>query len=145
MSRLTQITDPAGRLQALAERDLGPPLVQRLERALGTRPALPLIALAMVGFGLVLLIAITIVAGTLSDQARDAATVRPWFRMTLLTGLGVMLAGIITMLLAITVRIWWLMFANRAFLPVVVDARRRAAGRTPRYPRSAADAKEGAR
>ena len=36
--------------------------------------------------------------------------------MTLLTGAGIILAGIITMLLAVIVRIWWVTFTNINYL-----------------------------
>ena len=132
--------DPVADLQRVADEALGPPVVERIEKELGRRPLLPLIALGMVGAGVVLIVVLTIIAGTLSDNfgaggdsELAARTFKPWFRMTLLTGLGVMLAGIVAMLLAISVRIWWVTFTNINYLPVIVDARRQAAGRPARF------------
>ena len=114
--------------------------VARIKTELGTRSRLPLVALAIVLGGLLLIVAITISAGAFSDNFAaggdaelSARTFRPWFRITLLTGVGVMLIGIIAMLLAIIARIWWFSFSNRTYLPVIVDARRRAAGRSPKF------------
>ena len=132
----------------------GDPMAQLegLERELGRRPALPLIALGLTGFGLILLVVLTIIAGVAyadnwgagGDAARSAATFKPWFRMALLTAMGIMLTGIITMLLAIIARIWWVTTSNRMFFPVIVDARRGAEGRASRFVRRRADDKGGA-
>ena len=132
--------DPVADLQRSAEQEAGPPRLRRIEEALARRPALPLIALVIVGSGLALIIVLTVIAGFLSDNfgagvdsELAARTFRPWFRITLITGASVILAGIVTMLLAITVRIWWVTYSNRTFFPVIVDARRARAGRAPRY------------
>lgn len=133
------LSDPVRAAQRSAELEAGPPRLRRIEIALASQPALPRIAMGVVGFGLTLIIVLTVIAGFLSDNfgagvdsELAARTFRPWFRITLITAASVILVGIITMLLAITVRIWWVTFSNRTFFPVIVDARRARAGRAPR-------------
>lgn len=134
------LRDPVVELQRAAEQEAGPPRLRRIEVALAQRPALPLIALAVVGAGLTLIIVLAVIAGLLSDNfgagvdsELAARTFRPWFRITLITAAALILVGILTMLLAITVRIWWVTFSNQTFFPVIIDARRVRAGRAARY------------
>ncbi len=101
---------------------------------------LPFVGLAVVVTGLVIVIALTISAGAHSDNFGDgpaaevtARTFRPWFRIALLSGIGVALTGIIIVLLAIIVRIRWLTFTMGKLLPVVIDARRESEGRSARF------------
>ena len=124
MALSTFLRDPIADLQRTMEREGGAAGLRRLEEELGREPVLPRIALGIVGVGLLLLVTLTIIAGVAYadnvgagvDSARSAFTFRPWFRIALLAGTGVILVGIITMLLAITVRIWWVTFANRTFV-----------------------------
>lgn len=132
--------DPIADLQRAAEQEAGPPRLRRIETGFAQRPALPRIALGIVVFGLFLIIVLTVIAGFLSDNfgagvesELAARTFRPWFRIALITGTAVILLGIVSMLLAITVRIWWITYSNRTFFPVIVDARRAHAGRASRY------------
>lgn len=134
----TVLQDPVARLRESVEREAGPPLLRRVEAGLARRPLLPLIALGITVVGLVLVVVLTVIAGFLSDNFATegelaARGFRPWFRITLLTATNLMLTGIVTMLLAITVRIWWVTVSNQTFFPVAVDARRVRAGRAARY------------
>lgn len=83
-----------------------------------------------------MIIALTISAGAHAENfaagpvaTLDAVQFRPWFRITLLTGVGILLIGIITLLLAIMVRIWWVTYTNRTLLPVILDAYREREGK----------------
>ena len=127
-----------GPLQHFADHAPFAQVIQRMHADLERRPWLPIVVLGFMAAGVALLIAMTISAGALSDNfggadELSARTFRPWFRIALLATLGVLLTGILTMLLAITVRIWWVTHFNRTLIPVIVDARRRADGRAPRY------------
>ena len=151
MSRLQRILDPAGHLQRTADTSLGFLPLQRIEAELGRRPIMPRVALGIAAAGLTLVVVLTILAAAFTDNwaagggaALDAVVLRSWSRITLFTGAGIMLTGIITMLLAITARIWWVTFANAAFLPVVVDSRRKSAGRPPLFVRAPAAKNGGA-
>lgn len=151
MSRLQHVLDPAGHLQRAADTSLGFLPLQRIEAELGRRPTMPRVALGMVTVGLAVAVALTIVATAFTNNwsagdlaAQGAMTFRSWFRITLMTGIAVSLTGIITMLLAITARIWWVTFANAAFLPVVVDSRRKSVGRPPLFIRTSAAKNGGA-
>lgn len=150
MSHLHRFLDPAGHLQRSADTSLGFLPLQRIEAELGRRPTMPRVALGMVIVGLAVAVALTIVAAAFTDNwsagdlaAQGAMAFRSWFRIILMTGIAVSLIGIITMLLAITARIWWVTFANAAFLPVVVDSRRKSAGRPPLFVREAISEERG--
>ena len=71
------LSDPVSDAQRSAESEAGPPRLRRIEAALAQRPALPLIALAIVGFGLTLIIVLTVIAGLLSDNF-GPAWIRNW-------------------------------------------------------------------
>ena len=138
MSLLGQIFNPVGPLQDVIEHELGPPALRRIEADLGRRPLMPLVGLGMAAAGLVFIIAITISAGAHSDNftgapgsVLEAVQFRPWFRISLLAGLGVVLIGIVTILLSIMVRIWWLTYTNRTLLPAIVDTARQRGGKRP--------------
>ncbi len=140
MSLLGTMFHPVGELQRTAEREVGPPALRRIEEQLGRRPLIPLIGLGLVGAGLLLIVALTISAGAQADNftagpeaTLDAFQFRPWFRITLLTGVGILLIGIITLLLAITVRIWWVTYTNRILLPTILDAYRAREGKQPLF------------
>ncbi len=136
MSRLGTIFHPVGVLQRTVEHEVGPPALRRIEAQLGRRPLMPLIGLGLTALGLLLIIALTISAGAHADNfaagpaaTLDAVQFRPWFRITLITGVGILLIGIITLLLAIMVRIWWVTYTNRTLLPVILDAYREREGK----------------
>jgi hypothetical protein len=138
MSLLGAIFHPVGELQRTAEREVGPPALRQIEEQLGRHPLMPLIGLAITGAGLLLVVALTISAGAHADNFRggpeatlDAIQFRPWFRITLLTGVGILLTGILTLLLAITVRIWWVTYTNRTLIPTILDAYRLREGKRP--------------
>ena len=138
MSMLGSVFNPVGPLQRFAARAPFGQVYQRMHDDLERRPVMPLVALGFLAAGVMLLVALTISAGALSDNfggadELSARTFRPWFRIALLAAMGVLLTGIITMLLAISVRIWWVAHFNRTMIPVIVDARPHAAGRAPRY------------
>ena len=144
MSLLETIFHPVGELQRTVEREVGPPALRRIEEQLGRRPLMPLIGLAVTVAGLLLIIALTISAGAHADNftagpeaTLDAIQFRPWFRITLLTGVGILLIGVITLLLAIMVRIWWVTYTNRTLLPVILDAYRAREGKPPIFVNSA--------
>ncbi len=130
---------------SLIERMLGvppaPPAVDRINDAVTRRPRLPLIAMGIVVVGLLLIVALTISAGAHSDNFNDegpggtlsALTFRPWFRIALLAGVGIILGGIIVMLLAIVARIRWLTFVLQRFAPLAADGRRQREGRAFRF------------
>ncbi|MEE9277933.1 MAG: hypothetical protein V3V06_05940 [Dehalococcoidia bacterium] len=116
------------------------PALDRLLTEIERRPLLPLVAVGIVLVGLALVVALTISAGAHSDNfgqgpaaTLQAVTFRPWFRIALLAGTGIALAGIIVMLLAIIARIRWLTFAQQRFLPVAIDVRRAKEGRAPHF------------
>ena len=89
---------------SVIERMLGvppaPPAVDRINHAITRRPRLPLIAMGIVVLGLVLIVALTISAGAHSGNFNDegpagtlsALTFRPWFRIALLAGVGILLS-----------------------------------------------------
>ena len=118
----------------------GPPAVDRINDEVRRRPRLPLIGMGIVVIGLLLIIALTISAGAHSDNFGEgpggtlsALTFRPWFRIALLAGTGIILGGIIVMLLAIVARIRWLTFVLQRYLPVAADGRRQREGRAFRF------------
>ncbi len=112
------------------------PEFNRIAAEINRLPKLPLVGLAIVLIALVIVTALTISAGAHSDNFGEgpaaevtARTFRPWFRIALLSGIGVALTGILVVLLAIIVRIRWLTFTMQKLLPVVVDAQREHEGR----------------
>ncbi len=116
------------------------PAFNRIAAEIDRRPVLPLVGLAIVVLALMIVIGLTISAGAHSDNFGEgpaseitARTFRPWFRIALLSGIGVALTGITVVLLAIIVRIQWLTFTMGKLLPVVIDARRESEGRSARF------------
>ena len=116
------------------------PEFNRIAAEIDRRPKLPLVGLAIVVTALAIVIALTISAGAHSDNFGEgpaaevtARTFRPWFRIALLSGIGVALTGILVVLLAIIVRIRWLTFTMQQLLPVVIDGRRESEGRPARF------------
>ena len=47
----------------------------------------------------------------------------------MIAGVGILLIGILTLLLAIMVRIWWVTYTNRTLLPAILDAYREREGK----------------
>ncbi len=148
MSLLGQIFNPVGPLEDAIAHQVGPPALSRIEEQLGRRPIMPLIGLALTAAGLLLIVAVTISAGAHADNfggapgaMLDAVQFRPWFRISLFAGLGLSLSGIITILLAIMVRIWWLTYTNRTLLPAIVDAVREREGKRPIFLAESGDEK----
>jgi hypothetical protein len=116
------------------------PAFKQLAAEIGRRPKLPLVGLVVALFALAMIVALTISAGAHSDNFGDgpaaevtARTFRPWFRIALLSGVGVALTGIMIVLLAIVARIRWLTFTMQQLLPVVIDVRREREGRPARF------------
>ena len=140
MSFLSQIFDPVGRLEQSIAREVGPPALRRIEATIGRRPLMPLIGVGLAATGLTLIVAHTISAGTHADnfgggpgEVLNAVQFRPWFRIALIASVGLLLSGIITLLLAVTVRIWWLSYTNQTLLPTAVDALRAREGKQPLF------------
>ena len=138
MAIFGQIFNPLGPLQDTIEPEVGAHALLRIEEANARRPLMPLVGLGLAATGLLLIVAITISAGAHADNfagapgsVLDAVQFRPWFRISLLAGLGVVLIGILTILLSIMVRIWWLTYVNRTLLPAIVDAVREREGKRP--------------
>ena len=116
------------------------PAVERINDEITRRPLLPLVGMAIVVLGLVLIVALTISAGAHSDNFSEgpggtlsAVTFRPWFRIALLGSMALVLSGIIVLLLAIIARIYWLTVVQQRFLPVAADGRRQREGHAVRF------------
>ena len=140
MSFLSQIFDPVGRLERSIAHEVGPAALRHIEATIAHRPRTPLIGVGLAATGLTLIVALTISAGAHADnfgggpgEVLNAVQFRPWFRITLIASVGLLLSGIITLLLAVTVRIWWLSYTNQTLLPTAVDALRVREGKQPLF------------